>query len=63
MKTIEIIVSPEGSSRLETKGFNGNECRDASRLLEQSLGIKQSDTPTAEMHQTSSQAAQQHHQQ
>ena len=63
MKTIEIIVSPDGSSRLETKGFSGSQCREASRLLEQAIGAKQSDTPTAEMHQTASQATQQHHQQ
>ncbi|WP_164104194.1 DUF2997 domain-containing protein [Candidatus Laterigemmans baculatus] len=63
MKTIEIIVAPDGSSRLETKGFSGSECREASRLLEQAIGAKESDTPTAEMHQAASQANQQHHRQ
>ncbi len=38
MKTIEIIVSPEGQTRLETKGFSGQECQQASRFLEKALG-------------------------
>lgn len=39
-RTIEIIVSPQGETRLETKGFFGNSCREASRLFEQALGLK-----------------------
>ncbi|MCH7727466.1 MAG: DUF2997 domain-containing protein, partial [Planctomycetes bacterium] len=31
MKTIEIIVSPTGETKIETKGFSGAECRDASK--------------------------------
>jgi hypothetical protein len=49
MKTIEITVSSQGEARLQTKGFTGSSCREASRLLEQALGDVQSDTPTAEM--------------
>mgnify|MGYP002626826558 CR=1 FL=1 len=37
-RTIEIIVSPDGSTQIETKGFAGESCRDASRFLEESLG-------------------------
>lgn len=54
MKTIEIIVSPNGQSRLETKGFAGGECRQASEFLEKALGQKQSDQLTAEFYQTTS---------
>ena len=36
--TIEVIVSPTGETRIETKGFAGSSCRDASRFIEQSLG-------------------------
>src|SRR5262249_16711073 len=39
MKTIEIIVDAKGQSRVETKGFAGSECREASRFLEQALGV------------------------
>ena len=38
MKTIEIFVSPTGESRVETKGFSGDECQRASSFLEQALG-------------------------
>ena len=50
-KTIEIIVSPTGETRLETKGFSGSLCRDASRAFEAALGISQGDQLTAEFHQ------------
>lgn len=31
MKTIEVIVSPNGQTKLETKGFAGSQCREASK--------------------------------
>lgn len=37
-KTIEILISSTGEARLETKGFEGASCREASRLLEAALG-------------------------
>jgi len=37
-KTIEIIVSPKGETKLETKGFSGAECREASKFVEDALG-------------------------
>ena len=52
MKTIEIIVDAQGECSVQTKGFAGSSCRDASKLIEQALGIVQSDTPTAELYQT-----------
>jgi hypothetical protein len=50
-KIIEIIVSPTGHTRLETKGFSGTTCRDASRAFEAALGISQGEQLTAEFHQ------------
>ncbi len=50
-KTIEIIVLPTGEVSVQTKGFTGSSCRDASKALERALGIVQSDKPTAEMYQ------------
>lgn len=47
-KTIEVVVSPTGQTRLETKGFQGSECVEASRLLEAALGQKSSEQATAE---------------
>jgi len=53
IKTIEVIVSPNGRTKLETKGFVGSECRDASKLLEAALGKTTEERLTAEYHQTS----------
>jgi hypothetical protein len=52
VKTIEITVSPTGETSVQTKGFAGPECREASRLLEAALGRRLSETLTAEFHKT-----------
>ncbi len=51
MKTIEITVSPKGETHVETRGFAGSECREASRFVEQALGQRTAETLTAEFHQ------------
>jgi hypothetical protein len=51
MKTIEIIVAPDGKSRVETKGFTGSECREASRFVEQALGNHVEELLKPEFHQ------------
>ena len=38
-KTIEITVSPEGTTSIKTSGFTGGSCRDATRDLERALGL------------------------
>jgi hypothetical protein len=50
-KTIEIILDSKGQTRVETRGFSGGECREASRFLEQALGSRSGETFTAEFHQ------------
>ena len=52
MKTIGIIVDAKGASRLQTKGFSGPECREASAPLERALGIATDDKPTAEFYES-----------
>ena len=52
MKTIEVIISPEGKSTVQTKGFAGKSCREASRFLEQSMGTRTNEQVTAEFHQS-----------
>ena len=54
MRTIEVTVDPKGDAKLETRGFAGAECRDASRELEQALGIRTTEALTAEFHQQQS---------
>ena len=50
-RTIEVIVSPKGESRIETKGFAGSSCQQSSRFLEQALGIRAAEQLTAEFYQ------------
>ena len=45
MKRIEITVDTKGNSTVETKGFAGSECVEASKFVEQTLG-KQLDLRT-----------------
>ena len=54
MKVIEIIVSPGGQSRVETRGFAGPECRRASEFVETALGRSQNEQLTTEFYQQSS---------
>lgn len=58
-KIIEIIVSPSGETRLETQGFQGGACRDASRFVEHALGQRTSEQLTADFHLGASAIAQQ----
>ena len=49
-KIIEIIVSPQGQATVQTKGFSGPSCRDASKFLEEALGERTSEKLTSEFH-------------
>ena len=51
MKIIEIIIAPNGQSTVETKGFTGTECRDASRFIEQAIGQQTNEILKSEFHQ------------
>ena len=55
MKIIEIVISPTGETKIETKGFTGSECRDASKFIEQALGKQTSEQLTAEFHEVAPQ--------
>lgn len=52
MKLIEITVLPSGESKIETRGFAGDSCREASRFLEAALGKATCETLTAEFHKS-----------
>ena len=53
-KTIEITVSPAGETTVQTKGFTGPGCRDASRFVERALGERAGEQLTAEFYQSAS---------
>jgi Protein of unknown function (DUF2997) len=50
-KIIRVIVGPRGETRVETRGFSGGECREASRFLEQALGQPMGEQLTSEFYQ------------
>jgi hypothetical protein len=52
LKKIEITVSPTGQTTVQTQGFTGATCQDASRFVEQALGARTSEERTAEFYQS-----------
>ncbi|MCD4727954.1 MAG: DUF2997 domain-containing protein [Pirellulales bacterium] len=53
-RTIQIVVTPEGETTVQTHGFTGSSCRNASRFIEQALGQQTAERLTAEFHQSQS---------
>jgi hypothetical protein len=49
-KVIEITVSPTGETRVETKGFAGGSCREASKFVEEALGRRAGEQLKPEFH-------------
>lgn len=47
---IEITVSPQGQTTVQTKGFSGSSCREASKFLEEALGERTSEQLTSGFH-------------
>jgi hypothetical protein len=50
MQIIEITVAADGSTRVETKGFAGASCRQASAFVEQALGQRTGEQLTGEFY-------------
>jgi hypothetical protein len=50
-RIIEVVVSPTGETTVQTKGYAGADCLQASRFLEQALGVCTTDKKTAEFYQ------------
>jgi hypothetical protein len=46
-RIIEVVVSPAGETTIQTKGYTGADCLQASRFLEQALGVTTADRMTA----------------
>ncbi|MEZ6096887.1 MAG: DUF2997 domain-containing protein [Pirellulaceae bacterium] len=49
-RTIEVTVSPNGETKVETNGFTGSDCKDASRFIESALGQMTDETLKPEFH-------------
>jgi len=50
-KIIEVTVSPKGETSIQTKGFRGGACREASQSLEAALGLRIGEQLTSEFYQ------------
>jgi hypothetical protein len=54
MPRILITISPTGETIVETSGYRGKGCVEATKQLEKALGIVSSDRKTSEFHQAES---------
>ena len=57
-RTIEILVAPTGETTVQTKGFVGTSCRDASKFIQEALGQQTNERLTSEFYQTAQTRAQ-----
>jgi hypothetical protein len=48
---IELLFTPDGQVRLETRGLKGKTCLEETKALEKALGTVESRTKTAEFYQ------------
>ena len=53
-RIIEVVVSPTGETTVQTKGYAGADCLQASKALEQALGVPTADRKTEEYFHTAS---------
>ena len=49
---IEVVVSPKGETTVQTKGYTGADCLQASKFLEKALGIPSAERRTGEYYLT-----------
>ena len=50
-RVIEVVVSPQGEATVQTRGYAGGACLQASQFLEQALGVVAADRKTAEFYE------------
>jgi hypothetical protein len=60
-RVIEVTVSSTGETTIQTRGYTGTDCLQASMFLEQALGVTSAEHKTSEFYQ--GQTEQQHIQQ
>ena len=51
-RVIEVVVSPTGETTVQTKGYAGADCLQASRFLEQALGVSAAERTTVSFYET-----------
>lgn len=60
MRTIEIIVDPQGGIQIDAVNFHGADCEQATRFLEEALGAVTNKRKKPEYHQCRTVKKQQH---
>jgi hypothetical protein len=58
-RTIEIIISPAGEIQIDAVGFKGPDCEQATRFLEEALGVVRQKVKKPEYHQRGTRSNQQ----
>ena len=58
-RVIEVTVSPQGEATVQTKGYAGSDCLQASKFLEQALGDVATDRKTSEFYEVATTAEEQ----
>ena len=51
-RVIELIVAKDGQTTIQTKGYSGSACTEASKWLEEALGITTAERKTTEFFET-----------
>jgi len=51
-RTIEVVVSATGEIKIDAVGFKGADCEQATRFLEEALGVVNQRSKKPEYHQT-----------
>jgi hypothetical protein len=54
-RIIEVIVTPKGETTVQTKGYVGGDCLQASKFLENALGVIAAEHKTSEYYQSAQQ--------
>ena len=61
-QTIEILVTQEGETTVQTQGFTGTSCQEASKFIEEALGNRTGERLTGEFYQSQPTVHQARHQ-
>jgi len=51
MQTVTVDIAADGGVKIETKGFTGKSCQEATAALEKALGVVSSDSKLPEFYQ------------
>ena len=57
-RVIEVTVSPQGETTVQTRGYAGSDCLRASKFLEQALGVVAADRKTNDFFTSTEQTTQ-----